>query len=138
MPNPELRQALSVAIKRGRDWYNKSASMIRRYGCQGSFIVIGLFLQFYTSEPQSEGRCSAACCFPLILRQSVPEDRCRLETWKSVFQELKALRGEFNLLQGYTRDTPARLGEAVNITKRDGIIFSCDHHDRYGIADRNG
>src|SRR6476660_7353326 len=108
MLKAELRQALSVAVKRGRDGYDEGPSMILWYARQSGLIVIRLSRQLYTSEPQSERRSNTAGCLPWISRRCAPKQRCRLDTWKGVLQQLETLRGELELLQEYTRGTPAR------------------------------
>jgi hypothetical protein len=47
-------------------------------------------------------------------------------------------RGALDLLQKYTRDAPARSGQALDVSTCKRIIFSPDHYDRHGIAGRNG
>jgi hypothetical protein len=112
--------------------------MIGWYARQSRFVVIWLFHQLYTSEPQSKRRCNTACCLPLILRRGVPKHHSCLEAWKGLLQQLKALRGKLDLLQKYTRGTPARSSQALDVSTRKRIIFGPDHYDRHGIASRKG
>src|SRR5262249_36011903 len=50
LPKNEIPQALSGAVKRGRDRQNKSRAMIRRSMCQSCFVIMGLFPQFDASQ----------------------------------------------------------------------------------------